>query len=96
MSTEAIIGALVAFIGTGIFWLASDIRSRQIRLEAKIDRKMDVEDHEKQAEQCVRTITEKFSDTWTSVKERLTRTEKCVMDHVHDDKTGKTILRGGL
>jgi hypothetical protein len=96
MSTEAIIGALVAFIGTGIFWLASDIRARQIRLEAKIDKKMDIEDHEKQAELCVRTLTEKLNDAWMGFKERFSRNEKCIMDHTHDETTGRTILKGGL
>jgi hypothetical protein len=96
MSLETILNALLAFIGGGILWFANDVRSRVIRLEAKMDGKMNVDDHEKQADQCVKTITEKFNDTWTGLKERFTRNEKCLLEHTHDDKTGKTIIRGGL
>jgi hypothetical protein len=97
MSTEVtILLSVLAFIGGCILWFAGDIRSRIIRLEAKIDKKMDVDDHTKQAEQCVKTLTEKLNDTWTSLKERFTRNEKCLMDHVHDEKTGETIIKGGL
>jgi hypothetical protein len=96
MSLETILNALLAFIGGGILWFANDVRSRVIRLEAKMDRKMDVEDHEKQAEQCVRTITDRFNDTWMGLKERFSRNEKCLMEHTHDDKTGKTIITVGL
>jgi hypothetical protein len=97
MSTEVtILLSVLAFIGGCILWFAGDIRSRIIRLETKIDKKMDVEDHTKQAELCVKTLSEKFSDAWLGVKERLTRGEKCLLEHTHDDKSGKTIIRGGL
>jgi hypothetical protein len=72
ISAEGVLNIIIAVSGGGLLWLGQDIRMRLVRLESKIDQKVDESDCQDTNKRCS-----------TVVLERVAQVDNKLMCHIH-------------
>jgi hypothetical protein len=88
----SLLGVFLTILGTVVVRQNSEINHKLDRLETKLDGKMDIVDHDKQAETCTKTLTGIFNSRFDGFNLANRTLEEKFCRHSHD-LDGSLVIR---
>lgn len=91
-----IIGGFISLLVTIMLFQQAGIKKQLGEIYNKLDKKLDEDDHEKQAITCVENIRSAFNATFQRLDEKIITTEKKLCSHYHNQSGDISYRTGGI